>query len=244
MILEMDLQVIWAFEPMHQSPFSLVVLGDPKASEDTKLRTARAAKAKPYCCREPGMEDPLWEFYISAEDLTYDMEFAWLMQNWNLVAMLCSMQVERLLARVKSCTQTKRPPAERVCASGFLSEWNAAHLAAGGRNTKYFEAGDLIQAGAPLNAASDDAEGMPKRARGNILYMSEKYKEFTGIQGKQTYQNTLAVKRGFCDEFWTLPEATRDRYDLRAQNTTSTDLDLPDMPEAVNDYNRNGKNVL
>ena len=125
-----------------------------------------------------------------------------------------------------------------------MSEWNAAHLAAGGRNTKYFEAGDLIQAGAPLNAASDDAEGMPKKARGSILYMNEKHTEFTAIQGKRTFQNMLAARRGFCDEFWTLSEATRDRYDLRAKNTTSTDLDLPDMPEAVNDYNRNGKKVL
>ena len=247
LILELDLQVTHFFSLLADSPFTLVALGDEARDISEKLQTADTFKRKHRCCKEPNMEEKLDDAYPTADALAHDREFQLLMQNWAKIGEICSMQVERLIAAIKASTEHKRPNLERLCASGFLAEWHAAHMTAGGRDSKYHTVEDLVQAGAPLNAASAGKRERttPNAGRGHIEYSNEKYTEVENANGgKLPRARMLDLKRRFSAEYWVLPAAEQQCYEEAARNKLTLDLDLPPQPDDVEDYDRNRKGVL
>ena len=129
------------------------------------------------------------------------------MRNWSEVGKLTSMHVERLLALIKRSVEAKRPPAERVCSSGALTQRHAEHIAAGGREAKVLDLEDLLNAGAPLNANRAHV-AKPLEGRVHIEYMNEKYTERKRVRGRPfSNQEKLDLRRYLCGEFLTMPRA-------------------------------------
>ena len=247
--LELCLQSDWRFSKFDQEPFSLVAFGDLTRTYDDKIGRATTFKKKPFCCREPDMEDKVWMRYDTPDAIVNDIDFEHLMANWSAIAGVCSMDVERLIALIKAAIEVKRPPAERVCASGFLSQWHTEHLAAGGRDAKFHKRTDLVASGAPLNSAgvSKNQKATPNEGRGHIEYMNLKYAERKAANGGPfPREQALQLRRQLCNEYWTLPLDEQQKYEFVSRNKVETDISLPAEPtpsEALL-YDRNNRGVL
>eukprot|EP00969_Alexandrium_andersonii_P092689 4091689-Alexandrium_andersonii.AAC.1 len=65
-----------------------------------------------------------------------DTELRECVRNWSRVHKVCSMHIERMLARCKrsSGSSQQAPTVESLCSRGFLSEWLRVHVAGGGQN--------------------------------------------------------------------------------------------------------------
>jgi hypothetical protein len=157
------------------------------------------------------------------------------------------MDCERLIALIKASVEHKRPPAERVCAAGLLAQWNAEHKAAGGRDSKFDLASDMVAEGAPLNRGSSKRNkvGTPNEARGHIEYMNSRYAEMKAAHGgPYPPEQAMEIRRNLCNKFWTLPFAEQTKYDFLAKNKLGTDISLPEEPNDVPEYDRNRAGVL
>ena len=141
--------------------------------------------------------------------------------------------------------EAKRPHAERVCASGLLAQWHAEHLAAGGRDQNYHLMKDMIDSGAPLNAARKPGGAVvPMEGRGHIEYMNQQFAERKKVNGGPfPHHQALEIRRALCAEYRALPLNEQLKYQIMAQNSKLTDIDMPEA-DAVSDYERSGHLVL
>ena len=220
--LEMGLQTAWHFAYLDSEPFSLVVLADVTRPIVERLQRANKFKRKLKCCREDGMEDKVWNHFPTGQAMLDDWEFLQLMSNWDERHKLCSMQVERLLALIKKSVEEGRPPAERICASGFLNQWLSEHLSAGGDDPRINSEKAAISVGAPLNrAATATADSLPEKGRGFLKYMHEQYALKKREHGPFSKQEARELQAALCNEFWSLPLAKQQEYNFRAKNEMS-----------------------
>ena len=82
LVLELSLQCQWHFSKFDQEPFTLVAFGDATRTCEELLERARAFKDKFECCRDPDMEEKVWQRYPEPEDLCECIDFRLLMSNW------------------------------------------------------------------------------------------------------------------------------------------------------------------
>jgi hypothetical protein len=244
MALEMGLQVDWHFMKYKMGSFTLLALCDVTRSDEEKSVVATDFTRKPRCCTEPDMEEKIWEKHRTPEELKNDEELQEVMGNWDSVARLTSMQVERLLAQIKCSVEHKRPPAERLLNSGFLSQWNSEHLSSGGRDAKINRAEDMVKAGVPLNIARQTAMKTKKAVCGQMMYMNEKYTERRIVNGR-SFEKAYAspLKAMLANEFWTLPRNEQEKYEEMGRDKILKELIEEEMPDAIDDYSRN-KTIL
>lgn len=92
------------------------------------------------CDLEPDMAAKLHASMIdrSPENIARDRGLHEALLLWDRCAKLSNMHTERLLSQIKAACPEKsgKPWLERMVAAGLLTQWNAAHLAAGGRDIK------------------------------------------------------------------------------------------------------------
>ena len=242
-ILSMALQVQFWFNKFHDPPFSLVQIADKSKPYAKRLAVAAAFKRWNLCDLEAGMAEPLSLFYPTAIAMLSDEELIDVLGNWTEVALICSMQVERLIALIKKSVEAKRPPTERLCSSGFITQWSAKHVAAGGQNPKIVDPQAMVNAGAPLNF-THKKKSIPSEGRGHIEYISTKYAERKLHNGGRFSKEAgIQVQKELALEYRTLSLGDRLLWDHQAKNR-SGGPDLLDVPFPVDNYDRNRAGVL
>ena len=91
------------------------------------------------------------------------------LMEWGIASKLSNMSLERLLAQVKAASPSRSPLAERLVASGFLTQLLAEHLRLGGRDPRYDNVKQMVGEGAPLNVA-DKPRSNTRMVRPSCLY--------------------------------------------------------------------------
>jgi hypothetical protein len=158
-------------------------------------------------------------FFASARAMCDDEDFRALLRNWDKIAEVTSMAVERLLARTKHASeQLQTPTAERFSANGFNSEWLHEHIAVGGRNPKVTRIQDLIKDhNAPLTANNKPKSTNSSLARGGFLYADEKYDELKRrTRQKYSLDQYYILRNRYLAEFDLKSAAEKADFNRRA----------------------------
>lgn len=110
------------------------------------------------CCLEPLMAGKLRLIFNTPEEMAGDHVFWDSLRLWGKQSRMGNMQVERLLALIKAAVpaSTGPPTIENICANGGLTQYLADHRSAGGRDPRYQTAGELMEAGVPLERVAED----------------------------------------------------------------------------------------
>ena len=93
----MGAQVWWRFGVFRNFPVKLVKMltaSDPASVAQEFFDT-------PACCKSEAFCEKITKLFGSAAQLAGDLEFKELLGSWSLVARLCNMHVERMLALIK-----------------------------------------------------------------------------------------------------------------------------------------------
>ena len=207
-------QTWWRFEvPYTNWPFRLLRMlkGDP-------LPVAEEFYAAPLCCLEGHMSGKLRALWPAAAAMANDDEFLRALRLWGTCAKVSNMHTERLLARVKRATGAQGCPVlESYLANGYLAQFLAEHIAAGGDDPRVQTNTKLADRGVLLRKEVEQAK-KASEARGGVrawwLYAQTKLQDRPRF-GYASYQKW---KRDTALEFATMDkEAKRAFYDKAAR---------------------------
>ena len=96
-----------------------------------------------------------------------------LLDLW-VTSRLTNMHVERLFARLRKASPSKHANLERMCSAAYCSEVLQEHYQAGSLHPSVVTRQELVDEGAPIQAAQLRSTPMPTKARGHLIHMHKK----------------------------------------------------------------------
>jgi hypothetical protein len=174
------------------------------------------------------------QMFDDAEALLNCTAFVDLLKNWIHIGKICSMQIERMLALIKKSATEDTVNVEKLTSSGFLTQWNVKHLAAGGQSAKFRLTKDLVKAGAPLKCATTARKNLVKKTgkrRGHILFANRVQADVQRRGVTLSRELAATMRSEASSAFKGLSADMRERFTHASHHNPNNEPFLPDAPE-------------
>ena len=218
MVLKIVAQLHWRFLWVYQSwPYRLLTLVDMSVGAEERLQLAREFCNANSCCLDQHCSRKLRALVADPEELLRDDDLQGALISWAHKGRVCNMHVERMFARIRSSVP-RHTSAERLAASGFLTQVKQQHAKIGGEPAGVTRH-KLVEQEVPIVAFKEKARSIPTRARGHVLHMTQSLRVAAAERGRAlTQKETHAVRRAACEEFRRMTDAERAALKERALN--------------------------
>lgn len=218
----------WRLEVPHADfPFKLCALFDPRLTAEHRLAEAERFWATPSCCLDPDSSGKLKTLYHGPAHMLHDKSLEDSVRLFGRHGRLSNMDIERLLALVKSGSPERRPNLEHVVSAGFFNQMLAKHRAHGCRDPRVQSTKDLLADGAPLAASrSRRTATQPSKNRPHLAYANAAWADYKRAQAnaspsggppKFARSEWARFMSDAAKKYSELPEATRSTFQHIAQ---------------------------
>ena len=213
MLLSIASQLAWRFARYSTWPFRLLRMVHPQGVDP--MPTATAFWGTPPCCKTPGFCLKLMKEFSGPSELARDTPLREVLLTWGRVGRATNMDVERKFASMKQAggSAKQAPDAERLCASGVVSEMLSTHIGAGGHDPRCTTRNQLLSMDAPVTSRKKkkNLAAQTGGSGGYLLFQGEQRRAHPGQNSKQHAAEAAAAWRR-------LDHATKQAYHARARS--------------------------
>jgi hypothetical protein len=212
-------KVAYYLGPLSDFPNRWASAFDPRRSAQEQRQILKEGYTRPVCCKDPNCCRKVATIYQTLEELVACEEFKSIWRSRGAKGKNTNMHVERILGLVKKSCPAKLPFAERLLASGLLSEWLKTHTKDGSNDPRITTRKQLIESGVPLVCAK--VESSRGGLHPKMIYSNTKLAEDTDARikanlPKRSRTESNDRKRILNEEFDTLDPADRAPFENEA----------------------------
>ena len=228
----------WRFNKYTDFPFLWARWQHPALAAESQQEVLDYFYSLKPCCRNRDFSTKLFQHCPTAAQLSADDAMKKLLYTFAREYRFTDMWSERLLARIRKASDGKECCIERVCSSGFVTQFVTEHLQMGRADPRAATRQQLLADGVSLRCKQPEG-GASKPRSGFVNFLLKADTERKKQGGKMAKDDYQDWRRGKISEWHALPvgqrqvekqEAIKAHLDKQAEEDDEGQMTRSDLP--------------